>query len=314
MPHAIRASLVAALLFALAGAAAATPPLPAVSPDTALFARIDLDRLEKSPLFPDLLALLRAAPGGPAALSGLETHLGLDLARDVSAISLAAAGAEQGVIYLEGPLGDARKRLPGVKALKRKKHAGGEYFSDGSRALAFAGERLVLGREAAVKTALGAKAEGLPPALAPLAEQVDRTGDLWFVTVVPEALRERLGKRLGAVRTLSGSLDVAEGLTLNAEATVEDGSAAQQMAENAAKALAEAGRRPMLLMMGLGALLQKVSITADGPRVRLVAKLDAAEVQRLRGLLGLVNAARGTARPPAAPPAPPPPPAPAPAP
>jgi len=283
--------------------------------DTVLFVSVNFDRLKKSPLYKDAMAMAAANPDTKTALAKLKTEMGVDIEKDVSTISVALPTdfqkSEKFLIVLEGNF-DERKIIASAKKegakLKTAKHKGQKYYViDGQGGVAFMGKTVLVGTLETLKAAIAArKGGGGAKGLVKLVHGVDTGKDAWFVFNVPAAMRKEMAAgdpNAKDLKTLRGSLDLAKGIGLSITMGLSNAAAAKNIGDQIKKQMATAGANPMMAGLGLGAALQRTQVEAKGGDLRVGLSLTPEEVTRIKALVSAGMAAQGGSM---APPPPPP--------
>lgn len=240
---------------------------------------VDMARLRQAPL------VARAEKMAPKELERLRTVFGFDPVSDVesAAIGLYQLGDRGEALFVVRGRFDVEKVLtafstsgPGASA--RSEHRGVPLVDRGGESMGFPTPRvLVYGSRAAFRRAVD-RAFGIGPSV----EEDRELETLWrsaagagpgvvrVVLVTTERLRDKSREDLGdaaEVRTLSGRLDLEDGIDLSVIADVQDAGLATRVDGEAQRRLKDLGRQPAIAMFGLGQYLDGITVLSQGARV-----------------------------------------------
>jgi hypothetical protein len=267
------------------------------------------------------LAALRASPWSRALVTGgfvedreerLRTF-GYDVFNDVDRLVVAALDVEgqaQQVVVVLGRLDGARvarafaDSTPGAKETRWRDC---RVWETSQKSVALVGRALVHGTPATVRAAIDAAWGVVPGArggpLGELARDVGaeaRPPAVTLAVVVTDEVRARaegLAELPRALRRLAARLDLGADVELEGQAILDDGASAREAARQWGFALRELRGNLMLRAMGLGPVVEGVSLQVQGARVhaRLRIGEDKREAlsERFLALLQALAAARG---------------------
>jgi hypothetical protein len=326
--RAARNACTLALLAATGLGCADVAPPPAASAATARTAPDDSDPWNLVPATASSLAdlnlsALRASPWSRALVTGgfaedREERLrafGYDVFNDADRMVVAAldvTGQTRQVVILVGRLDPERiakaflSATPGAVEVRWRDC---RIWEAGERSVGLVGRTLVQGTpdtvRAAIDAAWGIVADARGGPLGAIVRAVDERGRPPAVTVAVVVTDEVRGRAQGMVEIPSGlrrvgaRLDLGRDLELKAQALLDDHAQAVSAAEAWGAALRDLGGNRMLRVMGLGPILDGVSLQIAGPRVhgRLKVSENHREAlsERLLFLLKTIAAARGPA-------------------
>ncbi len=256
---------------------------------------VDVARLKQAPL------LVRAEKMAPKELERLRTVFGFDPIADVesAAIGLYQLGDHGEALFVVRGRFDVEKVLAafaasGPGSSVRGEHRGVPLVDRGAESMGFPTARvLVYGSRAAFRRAVD-RAFGIGPSV----EEDRELETLWrsaagagpgvvrLVLVTTERLRDRSREELGdasEVRTLSGRLDLEDGIDLSLIADVQDAGLATRVDGEAQRRLRDLARQPAIALFGLAQFLDGITVLSQGARVLGSLRLNQ---ERLDALLG----------------------------
>lgn len=294
----MRLRRLAAILIAGSLRAADPELLNLAMPDAKVMAGVNLEQVKASPLGQYLLA---KAAANDSDLEKLMDATGFDPRRDLREILAASngqAGGHSGLILVRGTLDIGRI----VQAA----------LADGKTVDNYAGVNIIAGRDghglalldaataiagdtASVRAAIDRRSApaSIDPGLAAQVAQLSAGQDAWFVSLVPpnQFQPQRAGTAgppPGAFGTLSKVLQARGGIKLGASVVLS----VQAVSNSAEDASALAGAVRMLAGMvslkaprnetpGFAAILQSLSVSADGPVTRLSLTVPEEQIEQV---------------------------------
>lgn len=284
-----------------AGDSAAMKMLP---PGTTGVLQIDLAAMRGTTLYKELWKVVSSNPEFLKGKAEAQEKMGFDLEKDLSGITVAVDGSGEGFVVLAGKFNE--KKITGMAKkegkAKQLKHQGVAYWAGEDKvAVAFLAGRVVVGKEAAIKSAIGAhkgKRVGKAAEVMKLAKGVDQKKHVWGAAALPKNLRDSNMKELS---TMHGFVDLTKGLSFLAVAAFDTEKTAQKIVADVEKALTDAQANPGMAAFGVGPLLAKVKASNKGKAVSLAADWNEQDVARLKALAGMAGAMMGAAARPKAP-------------
>ena len=273
--------------FAHAGDSAALRLLP---PGTSGIVQVDLAGIRTSSLYKELYGLLSANPEFQKGKKEAQEKMGFDIDRDLTDITVAIDGNGDGMVLLAGTF-DQKKIAATAKkegAANEQKHKGVPYWrSKDGTAVAFLGKLVVIGKEAAVKLAIGAsKGARLEKtaAVMKLAKGVNQKKHVWGAAALPKALREKGMKELSAMH---GHVDLSKGIAVLAVAAFDNAKTAAKIVGDFQQQMKQAQSNPGFAAMGIAPLMNKIKAKAKGKSVEFKADWNQQDVAKLKALAAM---------------------------
>jgi hypothetical protein len=115
----------------------------------------------------------------------------------------------------------------------------------------------------------------------------DTSKDFWMVAILPKNIRQQLGSQLGGngFDSIVASVDVKKGMVTQLRLVTATAAAAQSIAGLMKAGIAQSANDPSLKALGLGAVLQNVSVASSANNVDVGIKLSDAELTKIKNLL-----------------------------
>ncbi len=240
---------------------------------------ISVEKLAGSPLARRLLAeALARDPELRPRIDSLLARCQLDVVRDVSSVTIAMGLPEDVAVLARG-----RFQPAAMQECVRAETADGTVFmtqAEGGLIAATSRGWLAAITDPAVEK-IGTRADTQA-----LLRRVDRDAAVWGVGQVPPEAGQRLVEVAGIsqpARYVSFEVEADEGLTLRLHldlASTQDAATLATFARRQLDLLAVAAQR-----WGLGQVVNKTEITSGGASVKLVLRLDPAELARVEAAL-----------------------------
>jgi hypothetical protein len=295
----VRLVLLAAFSFFVSSlprvAQASSAPLEFAPADTMAIVHLDVDRVRKAPIFKEIEAEIRRDEHAKRDLEKVKAEVGVDLLKDLAGATLflgpnAMKDDRDLVAVFEGKYNEAK--LVAFLTKQSEKHAheapgvkdgpGGKLYllEHGKVAVAFRGKRIVVGGVAMVARAL---AKNDPKAvLANVRKPVE--GDMIWLAAAPTSDVQSRLSMIGAdtLESLSLGIQASDGAKLQAHARFGDPAQAAALAKEANDALAKAQNDSMVKQLGVGELLQKVVVAANGANLDVTIEWTKMQVETLQ--------------------------------
>ena len=122
-----------------------------------------------------------------------------------------------------------------------------------------------------------------------LLKETNQKAAMWFVGALSKNVRKQMGRRtqvLGSLRTVRGTADLSDGLDLSVIAHLTPADA-QSLVEKIRTHLDAQRNSTMVKLSGIGLLMDRIQLKAEGEKVSLDLRLTAAEMTRLQAPLAL---------------------------
>ena len=260
----------------------------------------DVDKVRASPLFAPLYEEFLNESGARKKLAEIATHTGVNVRRDIHAIVAAFPPTfpqddDEFVIIVEAKVNEARlvafAKKEGAKIQRKDSPAGPYYALDGGDgAMAFRSNYVIIGGRNTFQKALRAAQGRSAKTHGKLAARLALVGNqaAFGVADVPPKLRQESKGVLpggGEVRALVATIDVSQGVKINARATTNSPKTASQIASMAQAFIDESGRDPSLKKQGLDGYLSLLKVQAAGADLEAKLSLTNTKVRRLIGLI-----------------------------
>ncbi len=252
----------------------------------------DFDKLRATAVQKTVEAAVKKDRQASKNITELKTETGLDVFKDVHALTVVLPEEvlkddDQFVLVLDAKVDEARmvkfmekKNGP----LPKKQGASGAYYElDGGKAgLAFRGKYMIVGGMAMFQKVLagGNDPANVFPTLRPKVEKEM----LWVAATLSAAAQAKLGQadaNAGKLESIAAGISVPDGAKLKASAHFSDATAADTLAKLMNKGLGELANDQGLKQMGLTDLVSKVTVSAQGADLSLLAELTKAQVERV---------------------------------
>jgi hypothetical protein len=290
---------------------------------------VDVARIRATPLWTRLSALAADDPQDRKRILALKARTGLDPLRQIHRIVAAfpddARSLGQYAVVIDGE-GFEESRLvayareegePRGLKIEARPHEGRTLWVGGPDGTAgfFVGKtRFVLGAggwaEAMADLADGRSGspggDGGPggsaaqdPELSHLVGRIDPARALWFAAVVPLDLRRALvadpaRDSAASVTRMAAAVDLGPGLTAELVADLSNAADARALVARIQTTVREAKRNAQVLVMGLAPYLDALTVTAEGPQLRVTLTLAESQVKDLLDrVAGILRLSRG---------------------
>ena len=293
----VKLAALAAVMSVPVAAQAGDAEMSLVPQGSAMVLHVNMERLRSSSFYKTIILGLLNSPAMKMQIDMAKKQAGFDPINDLKSLTIVApanmgAGAEP-LVILDGKI-DA-------KAIAEK--------AGKSAQVTPAKGRVLIGKADSIAAAQkGGGAAGLKGLLS----KTNQKADVWFVANLPPELQAQMAQgnpMAKGLKTMRGSLDFGKGLNLKVSM---DTPMAKKASEEAAKAMAQALKEPMMTQMGLAPMLQKLQVKAVGNELNVDLDLDESEVKKLQMMAqmmmmmagGGAQTAPGQAAPPPAAPAP----------
>ena len=275
--------------------------LKAVPKDFAGVLVVNLEQLNRAPLFQDIFKMMSANPEAQKSLAETREKLGMDPMAAIKTLVVAIPKGIQGEGLVLATSAAAASKIEA--AAREAGMKGKETFlgatvlkSDNGEALGLAGDQIYAGRLNLVKDALSTvKGKGgsleKNAAVARLVGSAPQSKDIWFAAQVTG---QKQGE-LQHVKSARGGIDLEKGVDVQVVVTMDSAAEATKMVTQAKTGLEQAKAQPQAKMMGLDAIAAKMDIKAKGADIELHLPLDEADVNKLKGTLGMMMMMAGAA-------------------
>jgi hypothetical protein len=273
-------------------ARASGPALQYVPPDAMAVVGVDFDKLRPTAVQKTLEAALKKDKEATKKIGELKAETGFDVFKDVHGLTVVLPEEvlkddDQFVLVLDAKIDEARM----VKFMEKKngplpkqQGANGAYYEiDGGKAgLAFRGKYMIVGGMATFQKVLGGTTD--PATVFPTLRTKVEKEMLWVVGSVTAAAQKKLSQadaNAGKLQSFAAGISVPDGAKLRATAQFSDAAAADTLAKLMNKGLGELANDNGLKQMGLTDLVSKVTVSAQGTELSLLADLTKAQVERV---------------------------------
>ena len=269
----VKMAALAALMSVPVAAQAGDAEMSLVPQGSAMVLHVNMERLRSSSFYKTIIAGLLNSPPIKMQIDMAKKQAGFDPINDLKSLTVVApakmGSGEEPLVILDGKV-DAK-----VIAEKAGKSA---------QVTPVKG-RVLIGKANSIAAAQkGGGAAGLKALLG----QTNQKADLWFVAQLPPELQQQMAQgnpMAKGLKTMRGSLDFSKGLNLK---VAFDTPMAKQAADEAAKAIAQALKEPMMTQMGLAPMLQKLQVKAVGNDLKVDLDLNEGEVQKLQMMANMM--------------------------
>lgn len=263
----VKMAALAAVMSVPVAAQANDAEMSLVPQGSAMVLHVNMERLRSSSFYKTILSGLLNSPALKMQIDMAKKQAGFDPINDLKSLTIVAPAkigqGEEPLVILDGKI-DAKKIAE--KAGK-------------SAQVTPAKGRVLIGKANAVAAAQkGGGAAGLKALLG----KTNQKADLWFVANLPPELQKQMAQgnpMAKGLKSMRGSLDFAKGLKLK---VALDTPMAKKAAEEAAKAVAQALKEPMMTQMGIAPMLQKLEVKAVGNVLNVDLDLNEGEVKKLQ--------------------------------
>lgn len=275
--------------------------LKAVPKDFAGVLVVNLEQLNKAPLFQEIFKMMSASPEAQKGLADAREKLGMDPMAAIKTVVVAIPKGLQGEGLVLATTAAAASKIEAAAVeagMKGKETFQGATLlkADNGEAMGLMGDQIFAGRLNLVKDALtAAKGKGgsleKNAAVAKLVSAAPQSKDIWFAAHVAG---QKQGE-LQHVKSARGGVDLEKGVDLHIVVTMDSAAEATKMATQAKTGLEQAKAQPQAKMMGLDAIANKMDIQAKGADIELHLPLDEADVNKLKGTIGMMMMMAGAA-------------------
>ena len=258
---------------------------------------VDMQRMQKSQTFKDVTTFLMANPQSKAKIDEFEKGFGINVFRDVNAVSLhmlARANNNPDVlVHVQGTF-DQKKVLAGLgQAGALTPVAAGSMtihqMPNQNKGVIFINpNELLIGETATLKNAVGnqGKFAGI---LSTLSQRIKGEKDMWVVTHLGQSELAKVKQKnplLGNFPDFMIQLDLATGLHLQVNAISNADKVAQSTAGLLNQQLTAVKSNPQAMMFM--AVLNKIKIVAQTNEVSIDLPLNQQDVNQIKMLAGLL--------------------------
>lgn len=274
----VKMAALAAVMSVPVAAQANEAEMSLVPQGSAMVLHVNMERLRSSSFYKTILSGLLNSPALKMQIDTAKNQAGFDPINDLKSLTIVAPAkigqGEEPLVILDGKI-DAKKIAE--KAGK-------------SAQVTPAKGRVLIGKANSVAAAQkGGGAAGLKSLLS----KTNQKADLWFVANLPPELQKQMAQgnpMAKGLKSMRGSLDFAKGLKLK---VALDTPMAKKAADEAAKAVAQALKEPMMTQMGLAPMLQKLQVKAVGNVLNVDLDLNEGEVKKLQMMAQMMMAMTG---------------------
>jgi hypothetical protein len=275
-----------------------------VPANSAVVFNIDLDQVRSLPLYQMIWGMATADPEVQGMLTEIQTATGFDPNRDLGSVVFAIPGGEDErfAVLIEGTFDPTRiatflATMPATEMASdtygtyTRYHNPSETGSD-KPFFSFVGANIVaFGTEAELNAVLdiaaGTGANVTTNAtLNNVISLTDMSGLFWFaMTVTPEMAAQMADSPVAGMTSARGGASYNAGLNANYTVGCADATAATNLATFLNDQIAQARTSPELTAMGLGAVLDGVTIAASGTDVTIAATIPEATINQIIGIM-----------------------------
>ena len=139
------------------------------------------------------------------------------------------------------------------------------------------------------------KKPGLKGTMASLAKSRTKSAQIWVFGTPPKNIANKAGQGVPDIKKLQASINFATGINLAVNLETEPKFAQEAVTKFQAEK-AKMGQNPMVAMMGLGAMINKLALTAKGRDLSLKLNLNDAEVNQLVNMVKMMVQQAGAAQ------------------
>ncbi|MFZ4738894.1 MAG: hypothetical protein ACOYM9_23265 [Bradymonadia bacterium] len=278
--------------------------LPKESPGLVV---INLEQLNKSVLFQDVMRTLTANPEMKKAMDEARGYLGMDPMQAVKTVVMAFPTTPSGsdVVVAMEPALDAQKVMTSAvstgKAKQQGTHSGVALYAGqaaGSGVMAVVGGHIVAGEADAVKKAIDqVKKKG--PSIEKNSDLMKRFGgvktssDVTFVMKPTAEMRKTMQGESQKLEALRGGFDLEKGVAARVDVTFDNPQTATETVTQLKAGLTAMSSNPQAAMFGADIFAKKLIATTKGKDVNVAIDLDEADVARLKTMIGMLAAMGG---------------------
>ena len=289
-----------ALLLSLAASPALAAPqgLSYLNGDADVLLHFDLQRLQKSQTFKDIMAMAMSNPKAKSGLDEVKANVGVDILKDIDSVTIQVKAPPKGqnratvLGYIQGRF-TPKTILAAMKAsnaqVKEIKAPWGVIYANPSDPMGFTFLKggVLFGDPDLIKAHKQGAFKGQLAASA--GKFSDDAQDFWAVLKMnKEMTAEAAAKNpmLAQFEQVVGSLDFKPGLHLNVRATSKNPAGPKMLAQMGQQQLAAAGQSPQAAMFG--AMMKKITIKAEAQDLVLDIPLNQQDVNQIKMMVGMM--------------------------
>ncbi|MGK0362802.1 MAG: hypothetical protein ACI9U2_005124 [Bradymonadia bacterium] len=263
----VKMAALAALMSVPVAAQASDAEMSLVPQGSVMVLHVNMERLRSSAFYKTIIVGLLNSPAIKMQIDMAKKQAGFDPINDLKSLTIVApakmGSGEEPLVILDGKI-DA-------KILAEKAGESAQVMP--------AKGRVLIGKANSIAAA---QKGGGATALKALLSKTNQKADVWFVANLPPAMQKQMAEgnpMAKGLKTMRGSLDFSKGLNLK---VALDTPMAKKAAEEAAKAMAQAVKEPMMTQMGIAPMLQKLQVKAVGNVLNVDLNLNDGEVKKLQ--------------------------------
>jgi hypothetical protein len=283
------AAMMVAALFVLVNSASAAPhdELRYMPKDTTFVIQFDLASIQKTKLFKEVIL---SHPMFSKVLGEAKRELGIDPLKAIKTISMGfgkQAGPKDMSIVLDTVLDPSKPPLK-KPHVKKMNHKGQAYYDlgKGGAATIMAGHTIIGSSARLLKSIDEVKSNGaLATSLAASSKARDAKAQLWIFGKPPAA--PQMGPMAGQIESMTGHVDFSAGLRAEFN-VVGNANFVKMMSATLGMQKQAAAQHPMIASMGLGSMLQKVTIKDQNKTLAISINLNDQDVNKLKTIANMM--------------------------
>jgi hypothetical protein len=250
--------------------------------DTRMIVQLDFEALKGTKLFKEVVS---STPQYGQMVAQFKSQSGVDISTQLKTVTIGFfndATPNPMAVILDAPF----PKNP--KGTKEKKMIGKyTYYTMGNGpAVAPYKGAILMTDEQYMKRFLGAK-NGITGNLANLSKARDSKAQVWIFGAPPPQMAQRGAKEIAKVSGINAALSFRSGIDLNAVVNM-DQVMAKEMVTQYEASKAQMMQNPMMMMMGLGAVINNLKVSAAGQVLTAKLKLNEAELGQLMNMVKMM--------------------------
>lgn len=248
---------------------------------TKMVIQIDLDKLKSTTLFKTLIA---SNPAYDAAMTQFTSQSGID-AKKIKMVTVGffdLPAKNPMAILLDVPFPAQPKGTIAKKKLGKQTYY---QINGGAIAAPYKGQVLMT-EENLLKHFVGKK-PGLKGAMKSLSKSRTQGAQVWVFGTPPKNIANKAAQGVPDINKLQASINFATGINVAVDLETEAKFAKEAVTKFEAEK-AKMAQNPMVAMMGLGNMINKMALTAKGKDLSLKLNLNDAEVNQLVNMVKMM--------------------------